>query len=144
MNSMNAWGGLPTLRHEIDRLFSRFDDDGLTTASYRAWSPSMDVCEKNGNLVVTVECPGMEAKDIRVSLTNDVLTIEGEKRTDLDDKTGRAHRRERSFGAFEREIRLPAPVDGSKITARLEHGVLTLTIPRTAEAKANTIPIQVH
>lgn len=146
MNARTSWTGLPLLRQEIDRLFTRFDDDDLGPTGTRMWTPSMDVCESNGNVVITVECPGMDAKDIHVSLTNDLLTIEGEKKTETEtrEKKGRTYRRERTFGSFSRDIRLPMPVDGSKIKAHLVNGVLTLTVPKSSQARPSEIPIQVH
>jgi HSP20 family protein len=144
MKALMPWTNLPTLRQELDRIFTRFDEDAFTPVSLADWMPSMDVTESNGDFVVKLECPGMEAKDLHVRMENGVLTVEGEKKADREEKTDRTYRHERTFGSFSREIRLPKPTDGSKIKAGLANGVLTLTVPKAAEAAGkNEIPIQV-
>ena len=142
MKALTPWIRMPTLRQELDRLFARFDDDLPVPSALADWSPTLDVTEVDGTFVVKVECPGVEAKDLHVRVENDLLTIEGEKRTELEEKTDRSWRRERSFGSFAREIRFPMPTDGTRVKARLANGVLTLTVPKAAVAKASTIPIQ--
>jgi HSP20 family protein len=138
------WTGLPTLRQELDRLFARFDEDMLKDVQLTGWNPALDVKESNGEYIVKAECPGVDAKDLRVRLENGVLTIEGEKKTEHEEESDRMYRRERSFGAFSREIRFPMPTDGTKVKAHLANGVLTLKVPKSASApKESNIPIQV-
>ena len=144
MKALIPWTNLPTLRQELDRFFTRIDDDLLGPVSFTEWMPSMDVSESNGEFVVKVECPGMEAKDLHVRMENGILTVSGEKKSDREEKSERAYRYERMFGAFSRDIRFPKPTDGSKIKARLANGVLTLTVPKSASpAQQDNIPIQV-
>jgi HSP20 family protein len=144
MKALMPWTNLPTLRQELDRLFSRFDEDALAPFALADWMPSMDVTESNGDFVVKLECPGMEAKDLHVRMEDGVLTVEGEKKSDREEKTDRSYRHERMFGSFSRDIRLPKPTDGSKINARLVNGVLTLTVPKApATAGKKDIEIKV-
>jgi HSP20 family protein len=92
---------------------------------------------------LTAELPGLEAKDVEVSVTGDMLTIKGEKKTEKEEKDERRHLVERTYGAFSRMVRLPAPVAADKIQATFKNGVLTVTLPKTEEAKPKAIPVTV-
>lgn len=137
------WTGFGNLKDEMDRLFDRLAstkwDDFPTLGDF---SPSMDMSETKDSLVVKVEVPGMEEKDIKVSLQENLLTITGEKRQEKEEKEERYHRVERSYGAFTRGVRLPVAVDGSRVQATFKNGLLTVTLPKTPAAKGTTIPIK--
>jgi HSP20 family protein len=94
--------------------------------------------------MVKAEVPGMDAKDIELSLHGEVLTLKGEKKQEkeTEEKNEHYYRIERSYGAFARAIRLPASVDGSKVTATFKNGLLTVTLPKAPAAKGTTIPIK--
>jgi HSP20 family protein len=135
---------MPTLRQELDRVFARFwDDDVLAPTSLSEWVPALDVAETEGRYVLKVECPGMEVKDIRVKVENGILTLQGEKKTEFDDKTNYVYRTERTYGSFTRSVRFPTPVDGNKVVAKLHNGVLTIDVPKVSAGKESNIPIQV-
>jgi HSP20 family protein len=102
----------------------------------------MDISETKESLVVKLEVPGMDQKDIRISLQENLLTITGEKQQEKEEKEERYHRVERSYGAFTRGVRLPVGVDGSKVAATFKNGLLTVTLPKTPAAKGTTIPIK--
>jgi len=108
------------------------------------WMPKVDVSETKDSVVVKAETPGMEAKDIQVSLQENVLTITGEKKQEKEEKEKdeRYHRVERSYGSFSRSMRLPAGVESGKVNATFKNGVLTVTLPKTASAKATPIPVK--
>jgi HSP20 family protein len=131
------------MKQEMDRLFDRLVatkwDDYPTLGE---WCPSMDISETKDSLVVKVEVPGMDQKDIRIALQENLLTITGEKRQEKEEKEERYHRVERSYGAFTRGVRLPVGVDGSKVAATFKNGLLTVTLPKTPAAKGTTIPIK--
>jgi HSP20 family protein len=91
---------------------------------------------------VKAEVPGMDSKDIQLSLQEQVLTIKGEKRQEKEEKDEHYYRAERSYGAFARAVRLPTPVDGSRVTATFKNGVLSVTLPKAAAAKGTMIPIK--
>lgn len=133
----------PMMRQDLERFLSYFDEEFPIANGLTDWSPVLDVTEEDGKFVVKAECPGIDAKDLHVRVKNDVLTIEGEKVSDIEEKTDRTYRKERSFGAFSRAIRFPTPTDGTKVKARLVNGVLTLTVPKSVTAESSTIPIQV-
>jgi HSP20 family protein len=137
------WTGFGTLKQDMDRLFDRLVagkwDDFPTLGD---WSPSMDISETKDSLVVKLEVPGMDQKDIRISLQENLLTITGEKKQEKEEKDERYHRVERSYGAFTRGVRLPVAVDGSKVSATFKNGLLTVTLPKTPTSKGTTIPIK--
>jgi HSP20 family protein len=104
----------------------------------------MDISETKDSLVAKVEAPGMDQKDIQISLQENLLTIKGEKKQEKEEKDERYHRIERSYGSFARTVRLPVGVDASKVTASYKNGLLTVTMPKTQAAKGTTIPIKVE
>jgi HSP20 family protein len=135
---------MPRFRHEIDRLFDRFfEPQGwLDLPSLGDWAPSMDVSENKDAFVVKLEVPGMEPGDINVSIQDNTLTVKGEKRQEKEEKDEKQHRVERSYGAFERTVRLPSTVDAGKVTATFKNGVLTATLPKTPAAKGTTVSVK--
>jgi HSP20 family protein len=131
------------MKKEMDRVFDRFWDEGVPQPpSMGDWAPAMDVSETKDAVVVKAEVPGMESKDIQLSLQDPLLTLKGEKKQDREEKEEHYYRMERSYGAFVRTVRLPATVDGSKVTATFKNGLLKVTLPKSATAKGTTIPIK--
>jgi HSP20 family protein len=112
-------------------LFERFLEPMWREApTLGEWEPRVDVAEPKDAIAVKAELPGVEQKDIAVSLTNGVLTIKGEKAEAKEEKDTRYHRVERSYGAFSRMMmHLPASVDSSKATASFKDDILTITLP---------------
>ena len=139
------FGELGTFRREMDRLFERFFGE-LPSLELpgMSWAPHLDVTETKDSLVVKAELPGLEAKDLDVSVSGNALTIKGEKKTEKEEKDEHHHLIERSYGAFSRTVQLPAPVASEKIKAAFKNGVLTITLPKTEEAKRKAIPIKVE
>jgi HSP20 family protein len=140
------WRPFETLRREIDRLF-----DDLSAPTRRSifdiepfwwresiWGavPAVDIAEKDGAYEVTAELPGLDEKDIEVKLTNGSLVIRGEKKEEKEEKKKDYYLAERRYGSFERRFQVPPGVDTSKIDASFKKGVLTVTLPKTPEAKA--------
>ena len=130
------------LRREIDRLF---DDvfTGRGTSASSGWRPAVDVHEDAKELRFDVELPGIRPEDIEVDVENGVLTIRGEKSEERkeDEKEGRYHIVERSYGSFFRSFQLPQGVDESQIHADVEQGVLRIRIPKTALPQPRRIQI---
>jgi HSP20 family protein len=106
-----------------------------------AWSPDVNVYGKGDQIVVEAEIPGMKKNEIEVSVENHTLTLSGERKEDAEIKQRDYFRHERSGESFCRSITLPTTVDAEKIDAKYENGVLTLSIPKTQEAKAKHIEI---
>ena len=142
MRALAPWGG--NLRRDMERFFDRFVepiwDPGETPTG--DWAPHLDLTETKEAMVVTTEVPGVDPKDIEIALAGDYLTLKGEKGRETEKKEERYHRVERTYGAFLRTIRLPMAVDGSKVTAAVKNGVLTVTLPKTAAAKGTIIPVK--
>jgi HSP20 family protein len=143
MRSLMPWTGMGGFKQEMDRLFDRFfEPQWPELPALGDWAPSLDLSETKENLVVKMEIPGMDPKEIQVSLQESLLTIKGEKKQEKEEKEERYHRIERSYGAFTRSVRLPVAVDGSKVDASFKNGLLTVTLPKTPGAKGTTIPVK--
>jgi HSP20 family protein len=128
---------------EVDRLNRMFDavfsGEPLTSS---AWVPAVDIYETNDkDVVVKVEVPDMKREDITVTFENNVLTIEGERKASDEVKNEQYHRIERRYGAFRRSFTLPASVDGSRVQAAYQDGILKVTLPQRPEAKPRQITI---
>jgi HSP20 family protein len=107
------------------------------------FSPRCDVCETDKDLQIVAEMPGIDPKDVRLSVQDNILSIEGEKRVQRDENKNRYQLSERSFGYFRRDIPLPQGIDENAIKAKFHEGVLTIVAPKTAEAqrRGKAIPI---
>lgn len=107
------------------------------------FSPMIDVAETETEVKVTAELPGMEEKDIDISVDGDMLTIKGEKRQEKEVKKEESYRLERSYGSFRRDLVLPSKVEVDKVKATFAKGVLTVTLPKSAEsAKRRKIKLE--
>ena len=136
-----------SLQREIDRLFDDFTRGSMGMLGPQAQTnlmPSIDVTETDKEIEITAELPGLERKDVEITLEDDVLTIRGEKKVETrqDDKSKNFHVAERSYGVFFRAIQLPAGVDPSRIQATMSNGVLKITIPRPAGSQPAKIEVK--
>jgi len=132
------------LRKEMDDLFNRFlGEFPLTRRMAEEWRPSVDISETKNNFVVKAELPGLEAKDVNVSISGDMLTIKGEKKKEEEEKDEHHHYVERYYGSFQRTFQLPNTVKTDKIDATFEKGVLKVTLPKKPEAKKKDIEITI-
>jgi HSP20 family protein len=128
------------LQHEIDRVFDNFTNwrSGLEPI---AFTPSMEVTETDTSIEVSTELPGMDEKDLEISLANDILTIRGEKKAEKEEKKKNYRLYERSYGSFERALALPPGVKADAIKASMNKGVLKVTLPKPAAAQEQKIKI---
>ena len=131
------------MRAEMDRVFDSFLGPNLGLGRFlpafaRGQSdvhvPSIDVRETETELVIEAELPGLEEKDVNVTLNNGVLTLKGEKKSERQEKKDDYHLTERSYGSFERSFRLPETVDPDKVTATFDKGVLKVALAKRPEA----------
>lgn len=135
---------LSTLRKEMDDLFGRFFGEfPLARRMAEEWAPSVDISETKNNFVVKAELPGLEAKDINVSISGDMLTIKGEKKKEEEEKDEHHHYVERYYGSFQRTFQLPSTVKTEKIDATFDKGVLKIKLPKKPEAKKKEIEVKV-
>lgn len=137
----SPWDQLRELRDRMDELMSTAFGTGPRLAQ---WSPPVNIEDVGSELILTAELPGMTRDDIEIELENNVLTIRGEKKIEREEKgeEGRRYIYERSSGSFSRSFTLPHTVAADRITAKFEDGVLTVTMPKTEEARARHITIQ--
>jgi HSP20 family protein len=140
----NPWTGMEALKREVDRLFEThlpemFSNGGTNR---RMWAPRVDVRELDHAFVVEADLPGMAREDITVSLENNTLAIAGERKATWTGEDGRPTHRELSYGAFQRVLTLPTAVNADHVEATYTNGVLTVTIPKAAEARTKRIAIQ--
>ncbi|MTV15463.1 MULTISPECIES: Hsp20/alpha crystallin family protein [Bradyrhizobium] len=152
------WQPFETLRNQIDRLFHDFQSGFLQAPSYRSlldmepfWrrdlgfsvTPAIDIVEKEKAFEITAELPGLDAKNIDLQLSDDVLTIKGEKQDEKEEKTKDRYVSERRYGSFRRSLQIPGSVDADKIEATFRNGILTVSLPKSPEVqKQKSIPVK--
>jgi HSP20 family protein len=134
------------LRSDIDSLFDNFFS-GFNTeffgSGFGVFMPKADIREGEKDIRISVELPGMDEKDVEVSLTKDLLTIRGNKKEEQEYKGKDYYRLERSYGSFSRAIPLPVAVESDKIEAYFQKGVLSITLPKSAKTVSETRKIAV-
>ena len=152
------WQPFEALRNQVDRLFHDFQTGFLQAPSYRSlldiepfWrrdlgfnvTPAINIVEKDKAFEVTAELPGLDAKNIDLQLSDNVLTIKGEKQEEKEEKTKDRYVSERRYGSSRRSLQVPDSVDFDKIEANFKSGILTVTLPKSPEAqkKQKTIPV---
>ncbi|QIG48924.1 Hsp20/alpha crystallin family protein [Nordella sp. HKS 07] len=150
------WLPFLSLQREINQAFDEFDrnwrpffqrsifDWEPLARMETSWSsPAVDIIDKEKSYEITAEVPGMTAENLELKLVNNQLLIRGEKKESREETKGDSHLSERQYGAFERNFRIPDGVDSGKIEATLRNGVLTVVLPKTAEATMPTKKIEV-
>ena len=147
MSELVSWKDqeIRRLRKDMDRLFSRFRNGfGAPTLPGTALEGLyIDLLEREDTLTVRVEIPGINPEDVKISVTNDLLTISGEKSEERKDESRYYYRVERRFGSFSRSIRLPSKVEIDKTEATYKKGVLSIVMPKAKTEKKNKVSIQV-
>jgi HSP20 family protein len=135
-----------TLQDRVNRIFRESfsperPDEALTTSNF---APPVDVYEDEHNITLKIEVPGIDEKDINVSIENNTLTVHGERRFEKDEKEENFHRVERMYGSFTRSFTLPNTVDLEQVSAHYENGVLKIRLAKKAEAKPKLIKVNVE
>lgn len=138
------------IRKQMDEVFADWTNPFVSPISGRGpvgFNPRFDIKETDEGLVLTVDLPGVEKKDVDVTVAGDLLTVKGEKKTEFTEKKdekGRIfHRVERSHGYFERTMTLPFVLDSTKVSAEFKDGVLKIVIPKTVEVQRHTHKIEI-
>jgi len=137
---------LERMRREMDRLWDSFFEGKPSRKVEEVWEwlPSLDVSETKNDVVVKAELPGMDPKEIDISLADGILSIKGEKKQEKEEKEENYHLIERSYGSFVRSVRLPREVQSEKISASYKNGILKVTLPKSEEARKKEIKIKVE
>ena len=138
------WDPLQELVAMSNRLNRTVNDPYTprTEAPVGAWAPPVDIFERQDQLVIRAEIPGVRKEDMDVRIENRVLTLHGERKQETDFKEENAHRTERVYGAFTRSFSLPTTVDATRITATYKDGVLEVTVPKAETAKPKMVEIE--
>lgn len=139
---------LARLRQNMDSLFDRYFQEPW---GWRGWHPlesglmgmpRTDLADTETEVTVTMELPGVDPKDVDISIAGDLLTVRGEKRDQRKEKSKNYHYVERQQGSFHRAIQLPSTVNPNKVDAEFKHGVLVITVAKRPEAKAKRINVR--
>ena len=138
----NPWSLLNTLQRDLyNSDFNRLNDDDASVATAN-WAPSVDISENEKAFTLLADIPGVDPKDIEISMEKGVLTIKGERSSENVEEGENYRRVERQSGQFYRRFNLPDSADADKIEARSEHGVLRITIPKQEIAISRRIEVQ--
>lgn len=135
-------GELDRMRREMDRIWDNITRDRYPSTFEQDWVPSLDLSDTGDSLVAELEVPGMDSKDIDISITGNVLTVSGEKKRKREEKEHNYHLVERSYGNFVRSVRLPSTVDPDRVEASYKDGILTITMDKVEQAKTKKIEVK--
>jgi len=135
-------GGLNRVHDALDDVFNRFFEDWEGLPGRGVWVPAVDVAEREDAIVVKVELPGLQVEDIDVSVHGDTLILSGEKKEVQEDQKENYYHVERRYGRFQRTVALPTSVEAGKIEAKHRDGVLTVTLPKSEQAKPKRITVK--
>lgn len=131
-------------RNGLGFPFDSLFEDLWGTPTARGWVPALDFAETPDAYVVNVELPGVDPKEVEISIEDGRLEISGQKTAEQNEEKQGWFRMERSHGSFRRAVELPGAVDTGKVTAEAKHGVLTVTLPKHEESKARKIAVKVR
>ena len=147
---MNQLGWNPSrelaeMSDRLNRVFARVprggnENEAMTVAD---WIPSVDISETTAEYVIKAEIPEVKKEDVKVTLEHGVLTVQGMRRQEAEEKGKKYHRVERSYGSFARSFALPDLVDDAQVQAVFKEGILTLHLPKSEKAKPKAIEVKV-
>jgi HSP20 family protein len=149
MNALTRWDPfreLEEVSERLNRLFGRtkfLRENGKERLTVADWVPTVDIAETDTEYQIMAELPEVKKEDVKVTVENGVLTIQGERRQEKEEKGKRYHRVERSYGSFIRSFALPDHVDDTKVKAEYKDGVLHLHLPKSERAKPKAIEVKV-
>jgi HSP20 family protein len=131
-----------SLRDAMDRLFNdAFTRPWSMGGGLRGGLPPVDMWQDNNSVFMKASLPGLKSEDVQISVTGDMLTLRGEYKQNEEHKEESYHMRENVYGSFERSILLPAPVEADKAKAEFEDGILSITLPKSEQARPKTITV---
>ncbi|MDI6851344.1 MAG: Hsp20/alpha crystallin family protein [bacterium] len=138
---------IASLREEVDRLFDTFfgrQAEKMIREREAFWVPAVDIEETENEFIVKAELPGLKKDEVKLSITEDTLTISGERKMEKEEKGKTYHRIEMNYGKFERTVRFPTEVVPDKAKASYKDGILTITVPKSEKAKSKEIEIEIE
>lgn len=137
---------LEDMSERLNRMFARpvtRRDNGKETLTVADWVPTVDIEEGEQDYHITAELPGLKKEDVKITVQEGVLTLQGERKQEKEEQGKRFHRVERSYGAFVRSFALPDAVDEAKVSAEFKDGVLHIRLPKSERAKPKAIEVKV-
>jgi HSP20 family protein len=137
------WSMLKQFRRDLDQMFGQTNEQSDSAIATCAWVPAVDIKEETQQFVIEADIPGVEPKDIEISMENGVLTLKGERQSISQDEAQNYKRVERTYGSFYRRFSLPDTADPEKVTASGKNGVLQITLPKRELAQPRKITVQV-
>jgi len=139
-----AKSAIESWRQELENMFERYSGDPFdgNAGAMKTWAPRVDVEETEKEITVKADLPGVDPKDVEISVMGDLLTVRGEKKEAKEEKKKNFHRVERFEGKFFRQIALPVGADADKVSAASAKGVITITIPKKPELQPKKIAIK--
>lgn len=148
MSALMRWDPfheLEDMSDRLNRMFARpaLRTNGKETLTVADWVPTVDISETDGEYLIKAELPEVKKEDVKVTLEDGVLTIQGQRRQEKEEKTTKYHRIERSYGTFVRSFSLPDQVNESGVKAEFKDGMLNLHIPKSEKAKPRAIEVKV-
>jgi HSP20 family protein len=132
-------GSIHSARDLFDRLF---EDELLPLRGEKSWAPAFDISENEKGYTVSAELPGIDEKDLEITIAGGMLSVKGEKKQETEEKGETYHRIERTYGSFQRSFRIPDAVQGDKVDATYKDGILKLVIPKAEESAVKKIKIK--
>ncbi|MCL4690997.1 MAG: Hsp20/alpha crystallin family protein [Candidatus Hydrogenedentes bacterium] len=139
---MSPWSALRDLEGQFTRLFGELNRD--YDVFERGWAPAVDLKETEQEYTLEADLPGMKKEDIELSVVDNMISINGERKHEAEEKENGYHRIERRYGTFQRSFEIPGGFDAEKVNARFEDGVLHVTLPKREEAKPRHIEVNVN
>lgn len=133
-----------SLRESMDRLFEDFFSRRPRTAGPLVWQPAVEVFETDNEIVVKAELPGIDPKNVSVTVTSEGLSIKGEARVEQEEKGRNYYRRELRYGAFQRTLPLPTEVKSEETKAAFRNGILEVKIPKAERVRPKTVKVEVE
>jgi HSP20 family protein len=148
MSTLMRWDPFRELEEVSDRLNRMFArpstrTNGNETMTVADWTPTVDISETDGEYQIKAEIPDVKKEDVKVTVEDGVLTIQGERKQEKEEKGKRYHRIERSYGSFVRSFSLPDVIDEEKVKAEFKDGVISLHLPKSEKAKPKAIEVKV-
>jgi HSP20 family protein len=145
MKALSRWRPMRSLSRRDDLFEDLFREVfGTPETGVGLLEPPAEVAESDGDVIVKLEVPGVAKDQLHVSVAEDEITVRGETRKETEEKKKSYYRQEIRYGAFERTMPLPADVDPAKASAELKDGILKITLPKAAQAKARRVDVSVH
>ncbi len=137
---------LEEISNRLNRIFGRSAaraESGQEMLTVADWSPSADISETDNAYLIKAEIPGVKKEDVKVTIQDGMLTMQGERKMEKEEKGKKFHRIERSYGSFVRSFRIPDDADENSVKAEFKDGMLSVTLAKSAKVKAKSIDISV-